>query len=311
LAGTDVGVFRSADAGATWTASSSGLSVSSVQALAVDASAPNVVYAGTPGGVFKSVDGGGTWTASSGGLDNHGVLSLAIDPSARDTLYAGTFSSVGSTLSGNGVYESHDGGATWSAANSGIEDLAVASISTDASGASVFAGTTAGVFRSARGSATWTGVNDGLPGGLVQAVLVDRVSSSTVYAGTATTSAFRVVFAAGAGSCSAGPTTLCLNGNRFQVEVAWRAANLGTAGPGMAVPLTGDTGAFWFFTSANVELVIKVVDGRPVNGAFWAFYGAMSDVEYTITVTDTATGEQKIYRNPQGTLASVADTAAF
>ena len=31
---------------------------------------------------------------------------------------------------------------------------------------------------------------------------------------------------------------------------------------GMAIPLTSDTGAFWFFTANNVELVVKVVDGR-------------------------------------------------
>ena len=80
---------------------------------------------------------------------------------------------------------------------------------------------------------------------------------------------------------------------------------------GTAVALTGDTGYFWFFSSNNIELVIKVVDGRGFNGKFWVFYGALSNVEYTITVTDTTTGTVKTYSNPSGTLASVADTAAF
>ena len=67
----------------------------------------------------------------------------------------------------------------------------------------------------------------------------------------------------------------------------------------------------WFFQPSNVELVVKVLDGRAVNGRFWVFYGALSNVEYTITVTDTVTGAVKTYFNPQGNLASVADTEAF
>lgn len=50
---------------------------------------------------------------------------------------------------------------------------------------------------------------------------------------------------------------------------------------------------------------------RAVNSHFWVFYGALSDVEYTITVTDMLTGAMKTYFNPQGRLASVADTSAF
>ena len=57
--------------------------------------------------------------------------------------------------------------------------------------------------------------------------------------------------------------------------------------------------------------MIKVLDGTALNGRHWVFYGALSSVEYTITVTDTQTGVQKIYRNPSGRLASVADTGAF
>jgi hypothetical protein len=77
------------------------------------------------------------------------------------------------------------------------------------------------------------------------------------------------------------------------------------------MPLTADSGAFWFFQPSNIELVVKVLDGRTVNGHFWVFYGALSDVGYTITVTDTATGQSKTYTNPEHTLASRADTEAF
>src|SRR5437870_2045803 len=106
--------------------------------------------------------------------------------------------------------------------------------------------------------------------------------------------------------CVADALTLCLNGGRFQVKVNWRVPSQGTSGVGTAVALTSDTGYFWFFSSNNVELVIKALDGTPVNGQFWIFYGALSDVEYTITVTDTATGAVKTYVNASGNLASVA-----
>jgi hypothetical protein len=75
--------------------------------------------------------------------------------------------------------------------------------------------------------------------------------------------------------------------------------------------LTGDTGYFYFFDETNVELVVKVLDGRSYNGHFWVFYGALSNLAYTITVTDTQTGEVRTYLNPPGKLASVADTLAF
>jgi hypothetical protein len=95
------------------------------------------------------------------------------------------------------------------------------------------------------------------------------------------------------------------------VRVAWQALNQGTSGNGAAIPLTSDTGAFWFFDPSNLELTVKVLDGRSINGHFWVFYGALSNVQYTITVTDTQTGAMRIYTNPQNTMASVGDVAAF
>jgi hypothetical protein len=111
-------------------------------------------------------------------------------------------------------------------------------------------------------------------------------------------------------SCVPSSSTLCLNSSRFKVSVSWRDFQ-NNAGSGTAVPLTNDTGYFWFFNSANVEMIIKVLDGRPINGKFWVFYGALSNVEYTITVTDTVTGQTKTYQNPLGNFASAADTSAL
>ncbi|MFY9825208.1 MAG: right-handed parallel beta-helix repeat-containing protein [Thermoanaerobaculia bacterium] len=110
------------------------------------------------------------------------------------------------------------------------------------------------------------------------------------------------------GTCTAGPV-LCVAGNRFRAQVTWKAGNLG--GAAQAVSLSADTGYFWFTDPANVELMVKVLDGRTLNGSFWVFYGALSNLEYTLTITDTVTGKMKIYTNPSGQFASVGDTTAF
>ena len=120
------------------------------------------------------------------------------------------------------------------------------------------------------------------------------------------------VHLANIGRMSTVPDKLCLNNNHFCVHVTWQAAPHGNGiASGIASPITANTGAFWFFSPDNIELVVKVLDGRSVNGKFWVFYGALSNVEYTITVTDTQTGAVKTYFNLQGQLASVADTGAF
>ena len=59
--------------------------------------------------------------------------------------------------------------------------------------------------------------------------------------------------------CVANTTTLCLNSGRFQTSVAWQVPTQGTSGVGTAMPLTTDTGEFWFFSANNIELVVKVV----------------------------------------------------
>jgi hypothetical protein len=116
---------------------------------------------------------------------------------------------------------------------------------------------------------------------------------------------------ASASSCAATATTLCLSANRFRVEVTWSVPPRGPSGVGNAVPLTGDSGYFWFFSRDNVELVIKIVDARSIASRFWVLYGALSNIEYTITVTDTVSGAIKTYFNPNGKLASVVDSNAF
>lgn len=110
--------------------------------------------------------------------------------------------------------------------------------------------------------------------------------------------------------CRAGERALCLEEGRFRVEAHWTDFE-GLSGDARAVPLTGESGAFWFFDPANVELVAKVLDGRPVNDHHWVFYGALSNVRYALTVADGETGLARRYENPAGRYASVGDTAAF
>jgi hypothetical protein len=108
----------------------------------------------------------------------------------------------------------------------------------------------------------------------------------------------------------AGANALCLAGNRFRVDVEWRGFE-GGSGFGRAAPLTPDTGTFWFFDPGNTELIVKVLDARSVNDRFWVFDGALSNVEYTLRVTDTTTGRVRIHENPPGTFASRGDVEAF
>src|SRR5687767_7410863 len=131
-----------------------------------------------------------------------------------------------------------------------------------------------------------------------------------VHAGLLVSVLLALASPAAAATCAPTDTALCLNASRFQLEVAWKDFGNRT-GVGHAVPLTSDTGYFWFFDPANVELVVKVLDGRGLNGKFWVFFGALSNVEYTLTVRDTVTGSTRQYKNPAGRFASVADTSAF
>jgi lysyl endopeptidase len=131
--------------------------------------------------------------------------------------------------------------------------------------------------------------------------------------------AFRVSFPslqpwlapASPGPCVPDATTLCLNGARFRVRANWTKGS-GESGAGTAVDLTSDSGYFWFFAAANIELVVKVLDACPGFARFWVFAGGLTDVKVRLTVEDTVSGAVRIYDNPLGTpFAAVQDTQAF
>ena len=114
------------------------------------------------------------------------------------------------------------------------------------------------------------------------------------------------------GTCEPDATTLCLNAGRFRVTADWRTPD-GATGHGQAVPLTSDTGYFWFFNPANIEIITKVLNAcvDPSN-AYWVFSAGLTNVEVTLRVVDTYTGSLKTYFNPLGTADQpVQDTSAF
>lgn len=114
-----------------------------------------------------------------------------------------------------------------------------------------------------------------------------------------------------AGPCVASDTVLCLFDGRMELSSTWRDA-ADRSGVGHAALLAGETtGYFWFFDSDNVELVVKVLDGRPLNGRFWVFYGALTNVEFFLRVRDLVGGGEVAYENPLGTFASRGDTEAL
>jgi hypothetical protein len=112
------------------------------------------------------------------------------------------------------------------------------------------------------------------------------------------------------GGCVPDATTLCFMAGRFKVTATFDAGH-GNAGDAHAVPV-GDSGLLWFFSSSNIEVALKVLDGCALGGHFWFFAGGLTDVQVTLLVTDTQTGATRTYHNPLGTaFAPIQDTSAF
>ncbi|MCC7264144.1 MAG: T9SS type A sorting domain-containing protein [Candidatus Latescibacteria bacterium] len=101
LYGGGAGIFVSADSGRTW-ARNARMSTHPVSALLVDPRPPATLYAQVEGMIYQSQDQGQTWIDQSRGLPQNGVRALALGPG--DTLYAGA---------ATGVYRSADQGRNW------------------------------------------------------------------------------------------------------------------------------------------------------------------------------------------------------
>jgi hypothetical protein len=119
-----------------------------------------------------------------------------------------------------------------------------------------------------------------------------------------------------------GPSpVLPLLGNRFKVTLQATNPRNGAVAVGVPTPLTNAAGYFSLpdFTGDPrfPEVMIKMADatGSPeLGGDFWFFHAPLTDVQYTLTVTDQATGAMKTYSNTSGSpvqLCGGVDTSAF
>jgi hypothetical protein len=116
----------------------------------------------------------------------------------------------------------------------------------------------------------------------------------------------------GSTNCTPTDTAMCLNEGRFRVQVVWRDFQNQT-GSGHVVPVSSDdSGIFYFFGPDNWEMLVKVLRGCSINDRYWVFAAATTNVEYTLTVTDTDNDTVKTYFNPLGVASpSITDTDAF
>jgi plastocyanin len=114
-------------------------------------------------------------------------------------------------------------------------------------------------------------------------------------------------------ACVPAANVLCLNNNRFQASVDWHTST--DTGPGSTVPLASapDSGLFYFFSSTNIEMLIKVLNACvPPFNHYWVYFAATTNVEFAVVVVDTQTGKTQSYFNGLNVSAPpVQDVNAF
>ncbi len=100
--------------------------------------------------------------------------------------------------------------------------------------------------------------------------------------------------------CVESDTISCLDAGRFKVQIDWRDFG-GDQDDARRVPVVSDDSAlYYFFEPDNWEMLVKVLDGCSFNNHFWVFAAATTNVEYSLTVTDTQEGETFFFQNPLG-----------
>ncbi|UCC71447.1 MAG: hypothetical protein JSV86_13755 [Gemmatimonadota bacterium] len=174
------GVYRSLDAGKTWT--HLGLEgTRHIGGIAVHPDDPDIAYVAALGslwaasrerGVYKTTDGGASWSQVLFVDTLTGVVDLLMDPSEPNTLYAAAYQRLRRTWGfngggrGSGIYKTTDGGGTWQKIESGIPSgdkgrigLAIAQTNPRVLNAIVEHASESGVYRTEDGGATWEKVN--------------------------------------------------------------------------------------------------------------------------------------------------------
>ncbi len=150
VTGTDYGVERSTDGGASWTVDDLGASNPRVASMAAVGGSSQRLFVGlNAGGVYRSDDAGASWVQADQGLPPGAVWSLAADPGEETVAYA----VAGDTF----LYRTADSGASWAqVATQPPVSLEIATLAVAPDG-TVYVGS-GGVYRSLDGGATWSEV---------------------------------------------------------------------------------------------------------------------------------------------------------
>lgn len=141
-AATDLGVYKTVNAGDSWTELTAPTSNSSAYAVAVDPGNSNQILVSIDrDGLYRSTDGGQTWKNASAGLEPNGSVStILFDPSQNGVVYVSDFLS--------GVYQSTDSASTWTKINTGLHSRAISSMVISGDGNHLYAGSNEdGVYR--------------------------------------------------------------------------------------------------------------------------------------------------------------------
>ncbi len=115
-------------------------------------------------------------------------------------------------------------------------------------------------------------------------------------------------------NCTSSDTAACIVNGRFKVELTWRGVNTITADALVFQGFSSNQSALFHFGNAeNLEILVKMIDAcNTTFNSFWVFAAGTTNVEFTLTVTDTETGVIKTYSNPLGNPANaITDTSAF
>jgi len=202
------GVYKSTDAGKTWT--HLGLrDGQQIPQLAVDPKNPDRIFVAVAGhpygpneerGVYRSVNGGKTFEKVLYRDENVGASDVQIDPSNPTTVYAALWESregpwENGVFNGNGggIFKSLDGGKTWRQLTKGLPDnvvqanLAIAPSAPKTLFAAVRTKTISKLYGSDDGGETWHGTTDdprpglGIGGGDLPVVRFDPKNPQIVY----------------------------------------------------------------------------------------------------------------------------------
>ncbi len=209
--GASGGVWKTTDAGATWTPLFDKQPIASIGAIAVAPSDHNVIYAGSGeacirgnisygNGVYKSVDGGKNWN-NVGLRDTRHIGAVIVHPRNANIVFVAALGHAYGPNEERGVFRSTDGGATWQKVlykdnKTGAIDVVFDSKNASTLFASLWevyrtpwslnsGGPGSGLFKSTDGGSTWTRLEGhGLPSGIMGriGVSVSGADSNRVYA---------------------------------------------------------------------------------------------------------------------------------